>query len=151
MVALALAGSRHPLPQSVVAARGYALRRWWFGLLAVAAVVAFAISIPGFPYATGAELKARPHLKIVAMQYAFIAPPTIPLGAPVVLDVTAKDVNHGFGIYDPDGKIFAQVQAMPDYVNHLALTFPRAGHYTIRCMEYCGIAHAAMQGGFDVR
>jgi cytochrome c oxidase subunit 2 len=65
--------------------------------------------------------------------------------------VTATDVNHGFGIYTPNGKVFAQVQAMPDYVNHLELIFLVPGHYTVRCLEYCGIAHAAMHGEFDVR
>ena len=151
MVALALVGARSPLPQAQVSARGYALRRWWFGILTVAAVAVFIVSVPWFPYPTASQLGAAKHFRIVAEQYAFIIPPVIPAHTPIVFDVTAKDVNHGFGIYGPDGAVIAQVQAMPDYVNHLPLTFDRPGRYTVRCMEYCGIAHSAMQGGFEVR
>lgn len=80
-----------------------------------------------------------------------VTPAVVAAGDPIVFDVTSKDVNHGFGIYDPAGHLVAQVQAMPEYVNHLPLRLTARGHYTVRCLEYCGIAHAAMQGAFEVR
>jgi len=151
MLALALAGARSPLPQSAVASRGYAIRRWWFWIVLVTAVAAFAVSIPWFPYPTAGELASRRHFRIVAQQYSFVLPAVVPIRTPVVFDVTSHDVNHGFGIYAPDGSLVSQVQAMPDYVNHLPFEFTRPGHYTVRCLEYCGLAHAVMQAGFDVK
>jgi cytochrome c oxidase subunit 2 len=140
-----------PLAQSQVTARGYAIRRYWFWFTLGVAVVAYAITIPAFPYRKArASVNAR-HYTIVAQQYGFTLPAVVPLDIPVVFHVTAKDVNHGFGIYDPSGLVISQVQAMPLYVNHLAVTFIIPGHYTVRCLEFCGIAHAAMQGSFDVK
>jgi cytochrome c oxidase subunit II len=142
--------SRDPLPQASVAARGYAIRRYWFTLTLAVAVAAFFITIPNFPYPVPAFAAAR-HYAIVARQFSFSLPQTVPVRTPVVFDVTSADVNHGFAIYTPAGRVFAQVQAMPDYTNHLDVVFTEPGRYTVRCLEYCGIAHAAMQGAFDVR
>jgi cytochrome c oxidase subunit 2 len=143
--------SREPLPQQVVTSRGYALRRYWFWLVLVVAVASFVLTIPHFPYPrAGASVNAK-HFSVVARQYSFALPANVPLGVPIVFDVTSKDVNHGFGIYGPNGALIGQVQAMPGYVNHLPITFAVAGHYIVRCLEYCGIAHSAMQAGFDVR
>ncbi len=136
--------------QANVTSMGYRLRKGWLWALAAAAVVALAISIPSFPYGKPTTLSGK-HYTVVASQYSFELPPAVPVGRPVVFDVTSKDVNHGFGIYDPQGRLVAQVQAMPDYVNHLPMRFSVKGHYLVRCLEYCGIAHAAMQGAFDVR
>ncbi len=151
MLFLANYRSREPLAQEVVTSRGYALRRYWFWLVFAVAVASFALTVPYFPYPrAGASANAK-HFSVVAQQYDFAVSGVIPRDVPVIFDVTSKDVNHGFGIYGPNGAIVGQVQAMPGYVNHLPMTFTVAGHYTIRCLEYCGIAHAAMQGGFEVR
>lgn len=149
MVAMALYGARAPLPQEAVFAKGYALRRFWLGLVLIVAVAAFVVSIPHFPY-PGAATTGR-HYRIVAQQYSFTLPPVIPADTPVVFDVTSRDVNHGFGIYDPRGRLIGQVQAMPDFINHLPFEFRVRGRYTIRCLEFCGIGHAAMAGSFEVR
>lgn len=150
MAAIARTTHHHTLPQSEVTPRGYALRRGWLWVLAAVAVVSLGISLPAFPYSAPQTPHLR-HFSVLAMQYGFQNAPVIPVNTEVVFDVTSRDVNHGFGIYDPQGRLYAQVQAMPLYVNHLPVHFKTTGHYTIRCMEYCGIAHAAMQGAFDVR
>ena len=150
MVVIARTTQEPTASQADVQIAGYRLRRGWLWALAAAAVVALGISIPAFPYAKATAVEGR-HYNVLAMQYGFTLPSTIPKDTAVVFDVTSKDVNHGFGIYDPNGHIVAQVQAMPGYVNHLAVTFSVPGHYVVRCLEYCGIAHAAMQGAFDVR
>jgi cytochrome c oxidase subunit 2 len=149
MLFLALYRAHDPVSQDAVSARGYAIRRYWFLSLLCAAVAVFIFTIPHFPYGSARTLGR--HYTVVAQQYSFVLPASVPADAPVVFDVTSRDVNHGFGIYDPQGKLVGQVQAMPDYVNHLPFRFHSRGHYTVRCLEYCGIAHAAMQGGFDVR
>ena len=151
MLFLANYRSREPLPQHVVTSRGYALRRYWFWLVLVVAVAAFGLTIPYFPYPRAAASANAKHFTVIAQQYAFAVPAVVPLNQPVVFDVTAKDVNHGFGIYGPNGALISQVQAMPGYVNHLPVTFTIPGRYLIRCLEYCGIAHSGMQAGFEVR
>lgn len=139
------------LSQEAVTSPGYAFRRYWFWALLVVAVAAFFITVPNLPYPKAATTGDAVHFAVVAQQYSFTTPPVVPLDRDVIFDVTSKDVNHGFGIYAPDGALVSQVQAMPGYVNHLPARFIVAGHYQIRCLEFCGIAHAAMQGGFDVR
>jgi cytochrome c oxidase subunit 2 len=143
--------SREPLPQQVVASRGYALRRYWFWLVLIVAITVFVVTIPFFPYPSVRASARAEHFTVIAQQYNFSLPAVVPLNRPVIFDVTSKDVNHGFGIYGPNGAIVSQVQAMPGYINHLPLTFTIPGHYLVRCLEYCGIAHSGMQGGFDVR
>lgn len=150
MAAIARTTTQPPEPQSVVTAGGYRLRRGWLWVLAAAAVAALALSLPAFPYGKPATLTGR-HYTVTAMQYAFELPPSVPADTPIVFDVTSKDVNHGFGIYDPQDRLIAQVQAMPQYVNHLPLRLRETGRYRVRCLEFCGIAHAGMEGAFEVR
>jgi cytochrome c oxidase subunit 2 len=150
MGAIARTTTQPPQEQAAVTATGYRLRRGWLWVLAACAVAALAISIPSFPYGRPATLVGQ-HYAVTAMQYGFELPSQVPADTPFVFDVTSRDVNHGFGIYDPQERLIAQVQAMPDYVNHLPLRLSQRGHYTVRCLEFCGIAHASMQGGFDVK
>ncbi len=74
----------------------------------------------------------------------------VPVGSNVIFNVTTKDVNHGFGLVDPTGKLVVQTQAMPGYINRFQHTFPKAGIYKIICMEFCGIAHHDMIEDFVV-
>lgn len=74
----------------------------------------------------------------------------LPLGQQVEFRVTTEDVNHGLGIYDPEMRLVAQVQAMPGYTNTLVHTFGTPGTYQILCMEFCGIAHHDMTYEFEV-
>ncbi len=143
--------AREPLAQSVVNDAGYRLRKIWLGVVLVVAAAAFVLTLPFFPYPWAKASPGARHFAITAAQYAFVMPAVVPADVPIVFDVTSQDVNHGFGIYAPDGTLFAQVQAMPDYINHLPIEFHKRGHYVVRCLEFCGIGHAYMHGGFDVR
>lgn len=137
--------------QAEVQHRGYVIRgRWFLGLLLLLLATFFA-TIPFFPYlAAAAALQPALKVPVIAQQFAFIMPDQFPLNRRILFEVTSRDVNHGFGIYDPEGRLIAQTQAMPDYVNYLAVTFRQPGHYTVRCLEYCGVAHAVMQKDFTV-
>ena len=73
------------------------------------------------------------------------------VGKTVEFHVTGSDVNHGFGIYDPQLRLVAQTQAMPGYTNVLRHTFTKPGSYKILCLEYCGLAHHNMMAEFNVR
>lgn len=129
-----------------VQARAYVLRGWWFRILLLLIVVALAVSFATLPYpwAVAAARGSALTVPVTAHQFSFSMPTHLPANRLIEFEVTSSDVNHGFGIYDPQGQLLGQVQAMPGYVNRLYFTFPHPGNYTIRCLEYCGIAHDAM-------
>ena len=79
------------------------------------------------------------------------APLVLPSGKVIDFDVTGGDVNHGFGVYDPQGRLLGQTQAMPGYHNHLRMVFDVPGRYHVLCLEFCGIAHHVMLSEFTVR
>jgi cytochrome c oxidase subunit II len=108
------------------------------------------------------EQKPDVTVKVVGEMWSFTLTPSpggtpsdgnlvLPVGKTVEFDVTSKDVNHNFAIYNSAGELIAQVQAMPDYTNRLFYTFKAAGHYYVLCLEYCGVAHHAMNIEFDVK
>ncbi|MGM0904020.1 MAG: hypothetical protein ACQEXB_23310 [Bacillota bacterium] len=66
------------------------------------------------------------------------------VGDKVEFNVTAKDVTHGFGLYDENLELVAQTQAMPEYENSVYYTFEKPGTYKILCLEYCSIGHHVM-------
>lgn len=84
------------------------------------------------------------------MWYWVLTPDTVPAGSLIEFRVTSADVNHGFGIYGPEGHLLTQTQAMPEYTNRLLYTFDQPGTYTVHCLEYCGIGHAPMKTTFQV-
>lgn len=137
--------------QSEVAAGGYVIRRRWFAWLTLLLLAAFVETIPFFPYMSTAEaLLPAQKVPVIAAQFNFIMPDHYALNRRILFEVTSRDVNHGFGIYDPRGRLIAQTQVMPEYVNYLAVTFHEAGHYKVRCLEYCGVAHDIMEKDFTV-
>ncbi len=84
-------------------------------------------------------------LRVVGGQFYWsLSPDRFRAGERVRFDVTSADVNHGLGLYDPDGHLVGSVQAMPGYHNKLTVTFAKAGRYTIACFEYCGLSHHLM-------
>jgi cytochrome c oxidase subunit 2 len=129
-----------------VQAHAYMLRGWWFRVLLLLIAGALGVSFAALPYpwiVAAAHRSALP-IKVTAHQFTFSMPARLPANRLLEFEVTSSDVNHGFGIYDAEGQLLGQVQAMPDYVNRLYFTFPHPGVYTIRCLEYCGIGHDAM-------
>ncbi len=77
-------------------------------------------------------------------------PVQVPVNRWIEFRVTSLDVNHGFSIYDENGKILGQTQAMPGYVNRLFVKFDKPGFYTAYCLELCGNSHHAMKGVIEV-
>ena len=132
-----------------VSGTGYRLRRPWLAFLCGLGVVAVGASAFLLPYARGDAAGTR--VKVTGGQFYWtIDPAVLPAHREVRFDVTSVDVNHGFGIYDPKGRLIGSVQAMPGYTNKLDLTFDMPGVYMIRCFEFCGLNHHLMTAQFRV-
>jgi cytochrome c oxidase subunit 2 len=143
-------------------------RRTFFIVLTGVLVVGLALTLPSMPYPAEAPGADRV-IHVAGKQYAFAlseAPITsaeqyeeegysgsveVAAGSLVEFRVTSLDVNHGFSLYDPNGHLIAQTQAMPGYVNRLRLRLEKPGRYTVLCLEYCGMGHHRMRGVVDVK
>jgi cytochrome c oxidase subunit II len=112
---------------------GYRSGLFW-GLVVLGIVVAIATLRP-WPYDVSAAYDAVT-VTATGSQWSWeIAPQEVPVGRPIIFKVTSNDVNHGFGVYDPEGTIVFQTQAMPGYVNQVRYTFTKPGKYRVLCME----------------
>lgn len=116
--------------------------------LAVVAIVLFALTLRWLPFReTRVAMTGTPQVTVTAtgMQWSWtLSRRQLPAGVPIEFAVGSRDVNHGFALYDPRGRVLAQVQAMPGYTNRLVYVFPAPGEYTVRCLEYCGLGHHTM-------
>lgn len=65
----------------------------------------------------------------------------IPVGVPVHLDITSRDVIHSFWIPALNGK----KDAAPGRVHPLWMEADHAGRYLGQCTEFCGLSHAYMR------
>lgn len=130
----------------------HVLQAWLFVVLLVGFVVGSWATLRHFPIPPqGAALGAGQVVDVVGRQWSWqIAPATVRTGSAVEFRVTSEDVNHGFALYAPDGRIVAQTQAMPGYTNRLLYTFDQPGTYTVQCLEYCGLGHAPMKTTLEV-
>ena len=155
VVAVLITVARHAhgpaLPYAEVTKPGYALRRVWLWVVVATATAAIVASLFALPYPTAARASKAVHVRVVGEQYLWLlSTARFHVGETVDFAVTSRDVNHGYGLYDPAGELIAQVQAMPDYVNHLIVTFTVPGTYIVRCLEYCGQLHHTMAFTFVV-
>ena len=128
------------------------LQAAWFAVLLVGFVAGSWATLRHYPIpAQEGSLGAEQVVEVTGHMWRWeIAPATIRVGSSVEFRVTSADVNHGFGVYAPDGHMVAQTQAMPEYVNRLLYTFDEPGIYTVHCLEYCGVGHAPMKASFEV-
>jgi len=64
----------------------------------------------------------------------------IPVGRPVVIQTTSRDVIHSFWVPNLHGKI----DLIPGRVNTIWLQADRPGVFRGQCAEFCGLQHAKM-------
>lgn len=129
----------------------YRVRSGVFWLLIIIGVAGAWLTLRELPYSPPSNAATPQVVNAVGYQWYWeFDEDTVVAGQPVEFHVTAEDVNHGFGIYDEETRLVAQVQAMPGYVNVLRYTFEQPGIYRILCLEYCGIAHHDMVGEIEV-
>ena len=65
----------------------------------------------------------------------------IPVGTPVNIELTTRDVIHSFWV----PKLHGKVDLVPGQVNHIRVQADRPGVYEGECGEYCGAQHAHMR------
>jgi cytochrome c oxidase subunit 2 len=148
----AVARSRIPADAEEVHHRAYAVRRWWFLALLLGGIGATWASLEQFPVPDQRnDAKSAQVVQAVGRQWLWqLDHDRFVAGVPVEFHVTSQDVNHGFAIYDPEGHVVTQTQAMPGYTNRLLHTFTQPGKYRVLCLEYCGLAHHGMMTEFEV-
>lgn len=140
-----------PQPRAPAEADGLARlrQRILWGAGPVGVVIAVATLLP-WPHAVPAGYGVVP-VHVRASMWAWELDRTsLPVGVPVVFHVTSSDVNHGFGVFDPKGRLLFQTQAMPGWVNKVAWTFIEPGRYRVLCLEYCGLVHHGMMAELEV-
>lgn len=141
--------SRRNVAFETVTDTGYRLRRAWLGFLILLLGSGVVLSLFFLPFPGDSKATATVNVS-GGLFYWSMNPETVPVGSEVSFDVTSADVNHGLGIYDPDGVLMGSVQAMPGYHNQLDLTFDKPGTYMMACLEYCGFKHHDMMKEFEV-
>lgn len=70
----------------------------------------------------------------------------VPVGKPVIIYLTSKDVIHSFQL---DAMRLTQ-DAIPGMSIPLHFVPTKVGHYQIQCAQLCGSGHATMDGDFVV-
>jgi cytochrome c oxidase subunit 2 len=129
----------------------YRARPAWLAFLALVLGSLVCASLFFLPYGRGGEAGASATVKVIGGQFYWsLTPETVSAGTDVVFAVTSADVNHGFGVYDPDGELLGNVQAMPGYTNELRLSLDEPGNYLVSCLEFCGVEHHRMARQFEV-
>lgn len=127
--------------------KAHVFQAWFFAILAIGFVGGSWATLRHFPIPDQhAPLKADLVVDVQGFMWGWtIKPSTVKLGDTVEFRVSSKDVNHNFAIYNPDGNIVAQTQAMPGFTNKLLYRFTAPGTYTVQCLEYCGVGHGVMR------
>lgn len=124
----------------------------WLVVVVLALFALLMATIFYVPYGDSAGPRKQV-VRVVGVQYAWAidAPLGIVTGRPVEFLATTRDVNHGFGVYNPKGALILQAQVVPGHVQKLVHTFTQAGIYKVRCLEFCGSRHQAMISQFEVK
>lgn len=137
---------------ALVHRRSNIIRLWWFWALILIGLVSTFLTLWPFPLADQRVPAAAAQIvNATGRQWSWeLSEHQFKVGTPVEFNVTSIDVNHGFAIYGPDGRIVTQTQAMPGFTNRLLHTFDKPGTYRVLCLEYCGVAHHAMITEFTV-
>lgn len=142
-------------------------KRYFIGLTSIIIILLF-IGLSSLPYPKKQDItEADEAVTVVAYQWMWKMAhgetnlPTekfegkteldLPVNKLIKFVVSSNDVNHNFAVYNSEGTLLIQTQAMPGYHNVLYHTFKETGDYKVLCLEYCGLAHAYMVATIHVR
>lgn len=127
------------------------LRYGWVALVVVLFVAVNAASIDYMP--TIVEAKASVagdvrNVQVSARSWSFeLSENEFEAGQKVRFLAQSVDTVHSFALYHPEGHLLFTMMLVPGAGTESAVvhTFTEPGEYTVRCLEYCGIAHHAMK------
>ncbi len=137
-----------------VQSKAFPIRRTFFWTLLAFGVIITALSTTDLPYSAthGDEASPPVVVDVTGFQWAWkLSRTEVPMGTPVIFNVSSSDVNHGLAIYDEKLRLLGQTQAMPGYVNKLKMSFDTPGTYKLMCLEYCGLGHHLMISELTVK
>lgn len=124
----------------------------WLGLVTLVFVGVNVFSIGYMPTVITARAEASGQdivdVKFTAESWSYdISEGKIEVGRPVRFSGTSLDTMHSFAVYHPNGKVLFTMMLMPGLEGPTSLiyTFRDPGTYTVRCLEYCGLAHHDMR------
>jgi len=125
------------------------LEKRWLVIVAIGLASLLAATIWLTPYGRSGTASGQV-VTVRASQFFWrLTPTTVRAGRPVSFVTRSSDVNHGFGVYR--GHTFiTQIQVVPGRNSTLVHTFHTPGTYTVLCLEFCGLGHAAMRASFQV-
>jgi cytochrome c oxidase subunit 2 len=128
-------------------------REGYWGIAVVCFMVALlAGTIFSVPYWTSKGAEADQVVEVTGRQFAWtIDPPQIKAGVETEFVIRSTDVSHGFGLYDPSGRMVKQVNVLPGVTQNLVATLGDPGTWTVRCLEYCGLDHHLMENSLEVK
>ena len=128
----------------------------WLGFAGTAFVLINLFSLNYFPmistaFATEQALLKKQDIKqvdVLARSWSYqISDREFEVGKPIRFSAKSADTMHSFSVYHPDGRVLFTLQLVPgvDHASSLVYTFKDPGIYTVRCLEYCGLAHHGMR------
>mgnify|MGYP002634082665 CR=1 FL=1 len=129
----------------------------WIGIVAVLFIAFNFLSIGYMPTIKTANAAASgqpiQQIDVIATSWSYdISNRQIQAGTAVRFSAKSNDTMHGFAVYHPDGDVLFTMMLMPglETATSIIHTFDEPGTYTVRCLEYCGIAHHAMRDELTV-
>ncbi len=135
----------------------YSFARYSWLVVAVSAffLINFA-SIKYMPTIVEANAATSPDVidvHVTAKSWSYeISETTFEAGQTIRFLVNSVDTVHSFAVYHPEGKLMFTMMLVPgmETASAVVYTFTEPGEYTIRCLEYCGMAHHAMKDKLTV-
>ena len=122
----------------------------WLIASFVLVTVLYVVGFNGLAELEAAAPSDAIHVKVTAQQWLFNYTYTdysldsstlyLPVNQPVEFKVSSLDVQHSFWIPE----LGVKADAVPGETNTFVTTPNKIGHYTVRCMELCGVLHPYM-------
>ena len=131
--------------QGVDVERAEKAEPWWGVFVVGLLAILLGLTIWRAPWFTENDDPKDVQVQVTGIQCGFLVQPTqVKAGEDVEFNVTSKDVNHAMGLYNPQGQMIMNVEAIPGYTISRSYRFTEPGTYEIRCLEFCGYKHHEM-------
>lgn len=132
------------------------LETGWLGFAAAVFLAVNGFSLGYFPMIATAAATAKAaqdgqeiqEIDVLARSWNYqISDRELEVGKPVRFSAKSADTMHSFSVYHPDGRVLFTMQLVPglERATSQVYTFKEPGTYTVRCLEYCGLAHHGMR------